>query len=252
MVFMGFKREGRPPGARNDLWVIPADSIAMREACLMADGYHKPYWIDAVEILRSDVSFRDVPAAARGLAMNPNAAGVLIVGFGGDEAFAWSIEKGRDDVRSMILGGDAGDSTETFRSLLDRLAAGAARTRFAFGASDIRVGVADDGRDESRAFALGFCDWLASNGGCPLRPSEANSAGRTGRIKIVAFESLAFLGAQVIAFVGSCDGSPAAFSLAPVVNISVRPVDEPPDPDPAVGMERLFGALLAVAAGETL
>jgi hypothetical protein len=214
----------------------------------MLGEYHKPYWIDKVELPRAGVSFRETPALARGLASNPNAAGVLVVGLVGDETLTRSIlegiKKGEcDHARSMILRADDPETGETFGSLLDRLAANTARTRFGFGASDLRVGVADDGCEESRLFAREFSDWLVSNGFRSLRPDASGGA---------AFESLVCLGAQMIALVRSRERYPEVRGMAPVVDISVRPAGEPPSLCSAVGMECLFDAVLAAAAGEVL
>ncbi|MDR3254261.1 MAG: UxaA family hydrolase [Synergistaceae bacterium] len=198
--FMGFKRDGRKPGARNDLWIIAADPGLMETLEVMAHEYHKPYWIDSVVLLGgAEAPFSEAYSLAWGLAANPNAAGLLLAGREGDELFISYVmdrlwmegEGGSSHVRRMIIQGENPDeSEETFCSLLDRLAAYSSRTRAGFDVSDLFVGLVYD--EESRKLAHECAGRLVSLG---CRAACANLAVSP---EGSAYESLVFLGAQVI------------------------------------------------------
>lgn len=87
--FMGYRREKGRAGIRNDLWIIPAVGCVNGELRSVMRAYEKPDWIDDVKLLEHPYGCsqlgEDIEKTADilgGLACNPNAAGVLIVGLG--------------------------------------------------------------------------------------------------------------------------------------------------------------------------
>jgi altronate dehydratase len=184
--FMGFWREGRPPGIRNDLWIIPT-SLGVCEALRrMCADYHKPYWIDSVTLLGAARLFLAVGRSGardilKGVASNSNACGVLAAGpAGGDLNVLDLVEMmrtargGGSHVRNMIV--EASDpvrpeTAKVFGATLDGLAANAARTRKAFPLSDIRVGaVLSPGESCAGANSAvrRFSGWFTASGGTVL------------------------------------------------------------------------------------
>ncbi|MDR1943868.1 MAG: UxaA family hydrolase [Synergistaceae bacterium] len=222
--FMGFRRDGRRPGARNSLWIIPTSERARCELLPIRAAYHKPYWIDGIEVLppirRGEGE--DAPAALQDLAVNPNAAGALFVSARGEETDSWilterikSWEDGRwAHVRSIVIDDGPGELEESLFTTLDNLAADASRTRLGFGASNLRVGIAMD--EELSGAAVGtvvdfFSDWLASVGGDVLVRGLGVGAAS-------ACWYLAACGAQTILLV--CRRETSFPSIVPVVAIS--------------------------------
>jgi len=89
--FMGYRRRGKiRPGIRNELWVIPTAGCITGELKYILSQYRKPYWIDCVRTLDCQFTCEEslcpdfTADMALGLARNPNAAGVLLVGLGCD------------------------------------------------------------------------------------------------------------------------------------------------------------------------
>jgi altronate dehydratase len=252
--FMGFKREGRLPGIRNNLWVIPTADGVCDGLNRMLAGYHKPYWIDAVAVL--DEACRSLTATGRdgfarivqGLAANPNAAGVLIVAAAGDEPYAWSLMQKISSggaaagahVRSLIIGEpDASGLGGAFGVMLDELAAVASRTRVGFKISNLRVGLVagNDGAEPAHCLASCFSGWLEERGGSVIRPDDGPRQS--------SCIALASQGAQMIV---TGPGGVLSAGAVPLVTISDC---GPGDPEVAGGgLARFTEYVLRVASGE--
>jgi altronate hydrolase len=182
--FRGYRRETGRPGIRNELWVIPTVGCIRGELEALAREYRRPYWIDSVRVLGhpcgcselGDGSDYTTAAILSGLALNPNAAGVLLVGLGCESLPVASLSdmarKGRAQrtLRALTLQSSGlGEATE----YLDRMGAEAPRVREDFPISDLCVGVACGGNDRFSGLSANplvglFSDWLASQGGTIL------------------------------------------------------------------------------------
>lgn len=178
--FMGFRRAAGRAGVRNDLWIIPTVGCVNGELRAIARDYAKAEWIDDVKILEhpygcsqlgSDAA--NTAAVLAGLADNPNAAGVLIVGLGCENLqirdITSRIKNGRK-VRSVLLQEKGSDAVA---GLLDELAAQAPRERERFPISDLCVGVKCGGSDGYSGLTANplvglFADILTSKGGTVL------------------------------------------------------------------------------------
>lgn len=180
LTFMGYRRPRGRPGVRNDLWVIPMVGCINGELRSILSRYHKQYWIDAVHLLEhpygcsqlgDDILYtRDILA---GLARNPNAAGVLIVGLGCENLLVSEVLEriGFDDtlrrVQHVTL---QDDSEDEISKHLDEFAANAPRTREEFPLSDLCVGVKCGGSDGYSGLTANplvgrFSDELTAQGG---------------------------------------------------------------------------------------
>jgi hypothetical protein len=239
---MGFRRDGRPPGVRNDLWVFPTRPGLcgpLRELC---GGYHVPYWVDGLYVLDEAslgfVSGHDDVGLLTGLASNPSVCGALFVGPGGDGyAKAFTHARGMDmDGSGRIDEGAA----KPFWAVLDELAAGVTRTRVSFGLSVMRAGIVmDPAISDSRLKAVisGFERWLAS-GGARVGHASGIGAGRA--------LALAASGAQIIVHATeSADARPCTVPL-----ITLRPSDVREAPKKALASLAL--RFLRTASGEAL
>lgn len=87
--FLGFKREDGKAGIRNDIWIIPTVGCINGVLKSFAYSVKKPAWIDDVKVLAHPYGCSqlggDLEMTKRilsGLARNPNAGGVIIVGLG--------------------------------------------------------------------------------------------------------------------------------------------------------------------------
>lgn len=178
--FMGFRRAAGRAGVRNDLWIIPAVGCVNGELRAMAREYKKPEWIDDVKILEHPYGCSQLGSDAEntadilaGLADNPNAAGVLIVGLGCENLQIPDIMsrvKNKKKIRSILL---QEKGAAPLPRLLDELAAQAPRERERFPISDLCVGVKCGGSDGYSGLTANplvgrFSDMLTENGGTIL------------------------------------------------------------------------------------
>lgn len=178
--FMGFRRAVGRAGVRNDLWIIPAVGCVNGELRSIARSYKKPEWIDDVKILEHPYGCsqlgQDIENTAdilAGLADNPNAAGVLIVGLGCENlqiSDLMSRIKNKKKVRSVILQEKGSAAVPEF---LNELAECAPRERERFPISDLCVGVKCGGSDGYSGLTANplvgcFSDMLTDNGGTVL------------------------------------------------------------------------------------
>ena len=181
--FMGYPRRSGRPGVRNDLWIIPTVGCVNGQIRWEAGTFGKPDWIDAVKVLEhpcgcsqlgSDLEMTG--AILAGLARNPNAAGVLLVGLGCENLTLDSLkeaiiaEGGAEDLRSVQLqSAHEGALTEA----LSELAEGAVRERMKCPEKDLTVGVKCGGSDGFSGLSANpltgrFADWLVAQGGTVL------------------------------------------------------------------------------------
>jgi altronate hydrolase len=195
MKFMGFRRsETICPGIRNHLWVIPLGASIRSEVRYILSTYHKPYWIDSVNLIdyrarsngeAADLS-RDILAL---LARSPNAAGVLFVGLDGEYPRPQDIcEQAQADgchALSVVMGWS---DCDVIPRLLDNLAATAPRVREEFPASKLCVGLTSgDGISSLTANPLLglFAGRLCAEGGTVLAagsPAIFRSAAIANRV----------------------------------------------------------------------
>jgi hypothetical protein len=198
--FMGFKRDGRRPGIRNDLWIFPTSPGVCGTLSDLRDGYHKPYWIDSVSVL-DEASFALAEGdIIMGLAANPNVCGVLFAGPADGSAYVKTLSH----ARSMVIAcpRPSEDEANLFGVILDGLAADVTRTRVRLGLSYLRSGIVLDPNLPDfrlKTLAYGLMDWLTQNGGRVLRsgirdPKSALALASSGAqiILNVAMDSEAF------------------------------------------------------------
>jgi altronate hydrolase len=195
MKFMGFRRFGEAsPGVRNRLWVIPLGASVRGEIRYILSTYHKPYWIDSVDLIdcrsASDGGTaglsRDILA---GVARNPNAAGVLFVGLEGEYPRPQDVcEQAQADGAHALSSVMGRAGCDAIPHLLDDLAANSPRVREEFPASKLCVGViAGYGISSLTANPLLglFADWLCAQGGTVLTagiPEVFRSAAIANRV----------------------------------------------------------------------
>lgn len=181
--FMGYRRERGKPGTRNDLWVMPTVNCLNSELRSLLRNYHKPYWIDSVQLLehscacsQSEEDLNDAADILAGLARHPNAAGILVVGLGCESlSVALLLERIAErnhwtacrHVKNITL---QEEPQEIFFETLDKMAADAPRVRQSFPLSDLCVGVACAGFGaysalRSNLLAGRFADYFVSRGG---------------------------------------------------------------------------------------
>jgi altronate dehydratase len=213
--FKGFRRIGRRPGTRNDLWIMPADGGLYSQLRAMAVTYHKPYWIDRVVLIAPS----NRPGCAEifsQLAVNPNAAGALIVGREEESSIFQLLKRIKfvDDSGKQVRGitiqpERPAESEEKFNTTLDIIASNVSRTRISFNLSNLCVGVEryEGHRTGERDSAERFLDWFASRGGMII-PANVPLSG----------DLLAAGGAQVI-LSGLGVGAPRG-GMVPTVKIS--------------------------------
>jgi altronate hydrolase len=178
--FEGFPRHSGRPGVRNDLWIIPSVGCVNGEIRSKIRAFRKPDWIDSVKTLEhphgcsqlgDDMEMtRDILV---GLAHNPNAAGVLLVGLGCENLTLASLKeavlsKGPiEGLRSIELQTERDDA---IIAALGELAEQAPRKRARCPAKDLLVGVKCGGSDgfsglSANPLAGRFADWLTARGG---------------------------------------------------------------------------------------
>jgi altronate hydrolase len=181
--FMGYPREGGPPGVRNDLWIIPTVGCINGEMRSAVSEYRAPEWITSVKVLGHPYGCSqlggDLAMTGRilaGLAANPNAAGVLLVGLGCENLALPALEeivRGRlpsSRFRSLELQSSSADDAGR---LLGELAESAPRERVRCGAGELCVGVKCGGSDGYSGLTANplvgrFADRLVSWGGALL------------------------------------------------------------------------------------
>lgn len=178
--FMGFRRARGPAGVRNDLWIIPAVGCVNGELRATMRCYEKPDWIDEVKLLEHPYGcsqlggdMENTAGILAGLANNPNAAGVLLVGLGCENLQMCDLleritDKGK--VRSILLQEKGSDCIP---ELLTELADLAPRERERFPISDLCVGVKCGGSDSYSGLTANplvgrFSDMLTGKGGTIL------------------------------------------------------------------------------------
>lgn len=181
--FWGYERNWGRPGIRNDIWVIPTVGCINGEARSIADDFKKPDWIDAVRVLEHPYGCSqlgcDLEATIEilsGLALNPNAGGVLVLGLGCEnlqtDALASRIaEKCPGRPFEVLEMQDS--SAEEVSSKLEKLALDARGERSLFPISKLCVGVKCGGSDGYSGITANplvgrFSDFLASQGGTVL------------------------------------------------------------------------------------
>ncbi|MDR1471987.1 MAG: altronate dehydratase family protein [Synergistaceae bacterium] len=190
--FMGYRRMAERPGVRNDLWVIPTSGAVNGELRSILGNYGKPYWISSVKLLEHPLGGSDpredtgtVAAILAGLAENPNAAGVLLVGLGCENISLSEIHSrviGKDlNVMKLTLQ-DAPDCAGSVCRMLDELAAAAPRVREKFPVSQLCVGVKCGGGVgyawlTANPLIGRFSDYLVEHGGAVVT-TDASEMGR--------------------------------------------------------------------------
>jgi hypothetical protein len=233
--FMGFRREGRRPGIRNDLWIFPTSPGIYGTLCGLRDGYHKPYWIDSVSVLDETCFALAAEDVIMGLAANPNVCGVLFAGPADGSAYARAFSHARGIVMSCPAPSE--ESVYPFGVILDGLAAGVTRTRVSLGLSELCAGIIFDPNLADfrlKALTYGLMDWLAQNGGRILR---------SGICDLKSALSLASGGAQIII---NASASAEAFPCTvPVMTVLPKDTEESQEKE----LEDLIARLVMAASG---
>ena len=181
--FMGYRREGGSPGVRNDLCIVPTVGCINGEMRSVVSGYSAPDWITSVKVLEHPYGCSqlgdDLTMTRRilaGLAANPNAAGVLLVGLGCENLELRGVEESVSGYlhpsrfRNLTL---QSSSSDDVCRLLGELAESAPRERVRCDANELCVGVKCGGSDgysgiSANPLAGRFADRLVSWGGTVL------------------------------------------------------------------------------------
>lgn len=180
-TFMGYARASGRAGIRNDLWVVPTVGCINGEARVLASAFERPSWITGVKVLEhpfgcsqlGDDLERTADVLA-GLAQNPNAAGVLVVGLGCENLeLSMMTERIGNRANARFLLMQQPGSGDSFMQFLRELAEEAPRERALFPISELVVGVKCGGSDGYSGITanplLGrFTDSLAASGGVVL------------------------------------------------------------------------------------
>lgn len=178
--FWGFRRATGRAGVRNDIWVIPSVGCINGELRALLGSYRKPRWIDGVKLLEHPYGcsqlggdLENTADILAGLADNPNAACVLVVGLGCENLQLDQLTNRavhREKLRTAVL---QEEGTAHIHSLLDGLAEAAPRERELFPLSDLCVGVKCGGSDGYSGLTANplvgrFADALTAAGGVIL------------------------------------------------------------------------------------
>ena len=182
-VFLGYERAWGRPGIRNDLWVVPTVGCIDGELRGILRNFQKPAWIDDVRILEHPYGCSQLGddldatiAILSGLALNPNAAGVLLVGLGCEslqvEMLAARVCE-KNPLRPFEVLNLQDDPEDLVPAALKKMAAEAPRERTEFPLSELCAGVKCGGSDgysglTANPLAGRFADFLTMRGGTIL------------------------------------------------------------------------------------
>jgi altronate hydrolase len=209
-TFMGYSRASGRPGIRNDIWIVPTVGCVNGEVRTIAAKFAPPPWITGVKVLEhpfgcsqlAEDLIRTADVLA-GLAQNPNAAGVLVVGLGCENLkLSMMTERlaGRTTVRFLSMQQPGSD--ELFTTFMSELAEEAPRERGAFPISNLVIGVKCGGSDGYSGITanplLGrFTDAFTASGGTVIATEIPEMFGAeeiiTSRMNETTFESFSAL-----------------------------------------------------------
>jgi altronate hydrolase len=195
--FQGFPRRSGRPGVRNDLWIIPSVGCVNGEIQSEIRMFRKPDWIDSVKVLEHPYGCSQLGGDMEmtrgilaGLAHNPNAAGVLLVGLGCENLTLASLREAvlskgpSEGLRSLEL---QTERDGTLVAALGELAEQASRKRLKYPMKDLFVGVKCGGSDGFSGLSANplvgrFADWLTARGGGILATEIPEMFGAEGVI----------------------------------------------------------------------
>ncbi|MCD6362438.1 MAG: altronate dehydratase [Synergistetes bacterium] len=181
-TFMGYLRESGEAGTRNEIWVIPTVGCINGILRKIITDIKKPEWIDDIKVLShpygcsqlgGDLELtRDILA---GLARNPNAGGVLIVGLGCENLQIDTLKEkllGHPNIAFATLQ-DIEDEFHTIQSILSELMEKAKAERKECPLSALTVGVKCGGSDSFSGLTANplvgkLADYLVHHGGTIL------------------------------------------------------------------------------------
>ncbi|MDR1377385.1 MAG: altronate dehydratase family protein, partial [Synergistaceae bacterium] len=181
--FLGYPRRSGRPGVRNDLWVIPSVGCVNGEIRSAIRAFKKPDWIDSVKVLEHPygcsqlgMDMEMTREILAGLAHNPNAAGVLLVGLGCENLTLASLEeavRARGSIEGLRSCELQTSPDGALIGALGELAGQAARERVKCPVSELLVGVKCGGSDGFSGLSANpltgrFADWLVAQGGSVL------------------------------------------------------------------------------------
>lgn len=201
-TFLGYGRSWGRPGVRNDIWIIPTVGCVNGEIRNIVRDIDKPDWLDAVRVLEHPYGCSqlggDLEATLEilsGLALNPNAARVLLLGLGCEnlqvEMLAARIREKCPDRPFETLNLQDDSSEEKVLNALKHLALEGRSGRSEFPISELCVGVKCGGSDGYSGLTANplvgrFSDLLASQCGTVLATEIPEMFGAedviTGRI----------------------------------------------------------------------
>ncbi len=180
--FKGYLRENNKAGVRNDLWVIPTVGCINKLLENFAKRYKKPGWVDSVKVLSHPYGcsqlgddLKMTEDALVGLAQNPNACGVLVVGLGCENLRIDYLKKRLKDFKNIrfFVIQEEENEFERFCFLLNELAELSPKERTLLPISYLTIGVKCGGSDSFSGLTanllLGkFSDYLTYYGGTVL------------------------------------------------------------------------------------
>ena len=176
-TFWGYPRRDGAPGIRNELWVIPLVGCINDYLKFLAAEYPLPPWIEGVRVLAHPYGCSQMgddlertAATLEGLARNPCAAGVVLVGLGCETLQRVFMETRLSDLSKARFFSlqEADDDREALYGLLKELAAEAPKEREEFPLTEITLGVKCGGSDGFSGLSANplvgegvdiFCGW---------------------------------------------------------------------------------------------
>ena len=178
----GFKRKNGKAGIRNEIWIIPTVGCVNGVLRKFTQTIRRPEWIDDVKILSHPYGCSqlggDLDMTKRilcGLARNPNAGGVLIVGLGCENLqldYLREELKNQENIGFLMLQG-VRDEEEALKGALYELAEKARAEREECPLSSLIIGVKCGGSDSLSGITANplvgkLSDYITFNGGTVL------------------------------------------------------------------------------------
>jgi len=181
-TFLGYPRENGKAGIRNEIWVIPTVGCINGILKKIVQDLKKPEWIDDIKVLSHPYGCSQLGEDLKmtkdiltGLARNPNAGGVLIVGLGCENL---QIDLLREELKkhpniAFITLQEIENEKEIIRSIINELMEKAKKKREPCPLSALTVGVKCGGSDSFSGLTANplvgrFADYLVYYGGTVL------------------------------------------------------------------------------------
>lgn len=181
MTFMGYEREDKSAGVRNELWVIPTVGCVNESARKIAERFNQKFsdlegFDGAVALChqwgcsQTSADQDNTRAILKGLAKNPNAAAVLFLGLGCENS---GVEFYKDDYKkpvSFLVCQEVNDEVDEGLRLLEEMISTLPKERKPIDISKLVIGLKCGGSDSLSGITANpligqVCDNHIENGG---------------------------------------------------------------------------------------